>query len=121
MVKGEGVSDQTYHYNILWSKDDAEYVGTCTEFPSLSWLAQTPEEALKGIRAVVAAAVADLEKENAKPKMIARKKLLTGVEMDIDLIKLQTPDGNPYCHKGIAGCYCAVGRPEDDICLECKD
>jgi hypothetical protein len=29
-------------------------LGLCAEFPSLSWLAPTPEEALAGIRTVVA-------------------------------------------------------------------
>jgi len=36
-------------------------VGLCAEFPSLSWLAETPEEALRGIREVVAEVVADLK------------------------------------------------------------
>jgi predicted RNase H-like HicB family nuclease len=40
-------------YRITWSEDDGEYVGLCAEFPSLSWLSQTPEAALKGIRKVV--------------------------------------------------------------------
>ena len=28
-----------YTYRVSWSADDAEYVATCAEFPSLSWLA----------------------------------------------------------------------------------
>ena len=35
--------------------------GLCAEFPSLSWLAATPEAALKGIRKVVAQTVDDLQ------------------------------------------------------------
>jgi predicted HicB family RNase H-like nuclease len=35
-------------------------VGTCAEFPSLSWLAKTPSAALAGIGRVVAEVVADL-------------------------------------------------------------
>ena len=34
-----------YTYRITWSVDDDEYVGLCAEFPSLSWLAPTPDEA----------------------------------------------------------------------------
>jgi predicted HicB family RNase H-like nuclease len=49
-----------YTYRVTWSAEDAEYVGLCTEFPSLSWLARSPEAALKGIRKVVAEVVADL-------------------------------------------------------------
>lgn len=37
-------------YRVVWSQEDGEYVGLCDEFPSLSWLAVTPEEALSGIR-----------------------------------------------------------------------
>jgi predicted HicB family RNase H-like nuclease len=35
-------------------------VGLCAEFPSLSWLATTPEEALAGIRQAITDAVADI-------------------------------------------------------------
>lgn len=51
-----------YTYRITWSEDDQEYVGLCVEFPSLSWLARTPEAALVGIRRVVKSAVADMRK-----------------------------------------------------------
>ena len=46
---------------MTWSEEDNEYVGLCIEFPSLSWLASTPEAALEGIRQVVADVVADLK------------------------------------------------------------
>ena len=49
-----------YTYRVTWSEDDGEYVGLCTEFPSLSWLDNSPEAALKGIRNVVSDVVADL-------------------------------------------------------------
>ena len=48
-----------YTYRVTWSGEDNEHVGLCAEFPSLSWLAPTPEKALSGIRRVVADAVAD--------------------------------------------------------------
>lgn len=50
-----------YTYRVTWSADDAEHVGLCAEFASLSWLAPTPEEALSGIRAVVVDVVKDLQ------------------------------------------------------------
>ncbi|HVZ83308.1 MAG TPA: toxin-antitoxin system HicB family antitoxin [Terracidiphilus sp.] len=50
-----------YTYRVSWSPEDNEHVGLCAEFPSLSWLAATPEAALAGIRRIVAAAVADME------------------------------------------------------------
>lgn len=51
-----------YTYRVTWSEDDSEYVGLCAEFPSLSWLAKTPEKALSGIRKVVADVVRDMHK-----------------------------------------------------------
>lgn len=50
-----------YTYRVTWSPEDGEHVGLCAEFPSLSWLAATPEAALKGIRKIVGEAVADMQ------------------------------------------------------------
>lgn len=50
-----------YTYRIVWSDEDQEFVGLCTEFPSLSWLHATMEGALKGIVEMVAEVVADME------------------------------------------------------------
>ena len=63
-----------YTYRVTWSEDDNEYVGLCAEFPGLSWLAKTPEKALKGIREVVADVVSDMAtNEEAIPEPIATK------------------------------------------------
>ncbi len=40
-------------YRVTWSEEDQEYVGMCAEFPSLSWLEETQEGALSGIRSLV--------------------------------------------------------------------
>jgi len=53
-----------YTYRVTWSEEDDEFVGLCAEFPSLSWLASTPEGALKGIRAVVGECVEDMATNN---------------------------------------------------------
>jgi predicted HicB family RNase H-like nuclease len=64
-----------YTYRVSWSAEDGEYVGLCAEFPSLSWLAQTPEAALRGIRKVVAEVVADLRShDELVPEPIADKR-----------------------------------------------
>ena len=55
------LKNDRYTYRVTWSEDDNEYVGLCAEFPSLSWLASTPETALKGIRKLVAEVVADMK------------------------------------------------------------
>jgi predicted HicB family RNase H-like nuclease len=59
--KAKSLKADRYTYRVTWSEEDGEHVGLCVEFPSLSWLASSPEEALKGIRAVVAQVVADLQ------------------------------------------------------------
>ncbi len=47
-------------YRVSWSPEDAEYLATCHAFPSLSWLALTPAQALAGIRTLVDDTVADM-------------------------------------------------------------
>jgi len=54
------LKNDRYTYRVTWSEEDNEYVGLCAEFPSLSWLAITPETALKGIRKLVAEVVKDM-------------------------------------------------------------
>lgn len=49
-----------YTFRVTWSAEDEEFVATCIEFPSLSWLASTPEGALAGLRDLVDEIVADL-------------------------------------------------------------
>jgi predicted HicB family RNase H-like nuclease len=50
-----------YTYRVTWSPNDGEHLALCLEFPSLSWLAATPEAALKGIRQVVSDVLADMK------------------------------------------------------------
>ena len=56
-----------YTYRITWSAEDNEHVGLCAEFPSLSWLAPTPDEALAGIRQVVRECLADMRTTGEVP------------------------------------------------------
>jgi len=49
-----------YTYRVTWSEEDGEYVGLCAEFPSLSWLADSQEAALRGIRTVVREVLSDM-------------------------------------------------------------
>jgi predicted HicB family RNase H-like nuclease len=64
-----------YTYRVTWSEEDYEFVGLCAEFPSLSWLAQKPETALKGIRKVVDETLKDMQQSGEKiPEPLATKK-----------------------------------------------
>ena len=63
-----------YTYRVTWSPEDGEHVGLCVEFPSLSWLAPTPEEALSGVRSLVAEVVADMQANGEEvPAPLAEK------------------------------------------------
>jgi len=64
-----------YTYRITWSEEDKEYVGLCVEFPSLSWLAESPELALKGIRKVVEEVIKEMkENEESPPEPLSCRK-----------------------------------------------
>ena len=64
-----------YTYRVTWSEEDQEYVGLCTEFPSLSWLSSSPETALKGIRKTVSSVIEDmLECNESIPEPLSSKK-----------------------------------------------
>ena len=64
-----------YTYRVTWSPEDGEHIGLCLEFPSLSWLAATPEEALAGVRRVVSEVMADLQASGeAVPAPLAEKR-----------------------------------------------
>ena len=68
------MQNDKYTYRVTWSEEDQEYVGLCLEFPSLSWLAESQEEALKGIRETVSSVVSDmLEQKETIPEPIACK------------------------------------------------
>lgn len=56
-----------YTYRVTWSPEDSGYAGLCAEFPSLSWLAPTAEEAFSGIRALVRDVVADMQANAETP------------------------------------------------------
>ena len=55
------MSTRHYNYRISWSVEDKEYIGLCTEFPSLSWLSADMGEALVGINRLVQDVVADMQ------------------------------------------------------------
>ena len=56
-----------YAYRVIWSAENEEFVGLCAEFPSLSWLEPTPEEAFSGIRRLVVEVLEDLLETGQTP------------------------------------------------------
>jgi predicted HicB family RNase H-like nuclease len=50
-----------FTYRVTWSEEDGQYVGLCAEFPSLSWLANTQEAAIAGIRDTVKQVIKDMQ------------------------------------------------------------
>jgi predicted HicB family RNase H-like nuclease len=55
-----------YTYRVTWSVEDDEYVASCLEFPSLSWLADTQEAALRGLRDLITDVIDD-QRNNHEP------------------------------------------------------
>ena len=59
--------DDHYTYRLTWSSEDHEYVALCAEFPSLSWLAPTPQDALAGMQELIRDVVADMTANGESP------------------------------------------------------
>jgi len=69
------IPNDKYTYWVTWSEEDSEYLGLCAEFPSLSWLAKSPEAALRGVRNVVGEVVDDMKSQKEEiPEPIASKR-----------------------------------------------
>jgi len=64
-----------YTYRVTWSSEDNEHVGLCAEFPSLSWLAPTPEAALAGIVRCIEEVVNEMKISGEKiPEPLSERK-----------------------------------------------
>lgn len=68
------VKVEHYSYRVIWSNEDEEYVGLCSEFPSLSYLDESQIAALEGINNLVKDIVVDMEANGEKiPTPISEK------------------------------------------------
>jgi predicted HicB family RNase H-like nuclease len=67
-----------YTYRITWSEEDKEYVGLCAEFPSLSWLAGSQEDALIGIRKIVEEVIEDMKDNGESPPLPLSRRKFSG-------------------------------------------
>ena len=55
-----------YRYTVAWSPEDQEYVAQVAEFPSLSWLDESLEDAIKGLERLVGEVVEDMLSQGEK-------------------------------------------------------
>lgn len=55
-----------YTYRVTWSEDDGEHVALCAEFPSLSYLADDPAKALRGVVKLIGEVVEDMAENGEK-------------------------------------------------------
>ncbi|WP_206001978.1 hypothetical protein [Paraburkholderia aromaticivorans] len=56
----ELLAERRTDYRVEWSSEDNLHVGLCGGFPTLSWLGDTPEAAMAGIKQVVAGVITDM-------------------------------------------------------------
>ena len=74
MSQTQAVDVSRYTYRVTWSVEDGEFVATCAEFPSLSWLEDSQSAALKGMVDLVADTLADLTAEGeALPEPLSQR------------------------------------------------
>jgi predicted HicB family RNase H-like nuclease len=91
-----------YTYRITWSPEDHEFVATCVEFPSLSWLAPRQDRALRGVTALVTALVADLAANGEQvPTPLAERRYAGTFNLRL----------GPQLHRQLA--VAGAGRPND--------
>jgi hypothetical protein len=67
-----------YTYRVLWSAEDQQHVGRCSEFPALQRLAPTAPEALEGIIAIVACVLEQMRTSKMDPPPPLAIRLLGG-------------------------------------------
>jgi len=58
------MSSDKYTYRVYYSEEDESFVATCAEFPSISWLEDSPSQALVGLLAAVDEILNDMKESN---------------------------------------------------------
>ena len=61
------VNTDLYTYRVHWSKDDDAFIATAAELPSLSWIADTPREALDGMLTLVREVASEMAASGETP------------------------------------------------------
>lgn len=102
-----------YTYRVTWSAEDGEFLATCAEFPSLSWLASSQIEALQGLEGMLREVIADMEEQGEQvPEPFAERSysgkfnLRVGESLHRELAIHAAEDGmslNQYVLRKLAG------------------
>lgn len=78
------ISPEKYTYRVMWSEEDQEHVGLCAELPSLSWLAASQSEALRGITKLVADVLKDMARsKEAPPEPLSLRELQGNIALRV--------------------------------------
>ncbi|MGC4934403.1 hypothetical protein ACLQ3C_12050 [Gordonia sp. DT30] len=59
----ETIPNSRPEFLVSYSNEDEEWVATSPSFPSLSWLADTPNDAVEGLAQLIGDVLTDLRKE----------------------------------------------------------
>jgi len=51
------------HYDVKWSEEDQAFVATVKEFPSMSWIEESPDKALAKLRDLVRATLKEMQED----------------------------------------------------------
>lgn len=111
------IDARRYRYSVEWSRADEQFVGTCADFPSLSWLADDHVAALEGIIRLVADTLEDMQRSGeslpaptatsgmaasmtGKELQALRKFLLLDVKEAADIIGKVSPRSWQYWEAG---------------------
>ncbi len=62
----ETIPNARPQYSVRYSDEDNEWVATTPTYPSLSWLAGAPEEAVSGLQRLIDDVRKDLRREQAE-------------------------------------------------------
>lgn len=111
------IDARRYRYAVEWSGADEQFVGTCADFPSLSWLADDHVAALEGVVRLVADTLEDMQRSGeslpaptaasemtdlmtGKELQALRKFLLLDVKEAADIIGKVSPRSWQYWEAG---------------------
>lgn len=67
-----------YTYRVRWSAEDAAYVGTVAELPSLSWASDQQDGAFAGIRSLVEDVIEDMTANGEAPPVAIADRTYSG-------------------------------------------